>query len=211
MSRVSNTLFLLSLTLGIVAAQAVTITVAPTLPTAEPQWINTASFTSAVLNSTNVYRTQQNASDLTWNSTLAEFADNYLTSSNCEFKHSGGPYGENLALGYSNVTASIEAWGEERRLYDFSRPGFSEATGHFTQLVWKATSTVGCGRRLCVDQGGSGINGWYLVCEYWPRGNVIGAFDVQVGGSSRSFGAQLQPNLMAAAFVGLFAASILVG
>lgn len=58
--------------------------------------------------------------------------------------------------------------------YNYSDPVFSEQTGHFTQLVWESTSTVGCGARLC------GTKGWYLVCEYWPRGNVVGEFGEQV-------------------------------
>lgn len=58
--------------------------------------------------------------------------------------------------------------------YNYSDPNFTEETGHFTQLVWKNTTTVGCGSRLC------GERGWYLVCEYWPRGNVIGEFGDQV-------------------------------
>lgn len=165
--------------LGFVAAAhaaTVTITTAPTLPTAEPEWVDGGIFTSAILNSTNVYRSQHNASAVKWNATLESFAARYLDdNADCKFAHSGGPYGENLALGFPNATASVEAWGDERRLYDFRRPDFSEATGHFTQLVWKATTDVGCGRKLC-------RTGWYLVCEYWPRGNVIGQFGNEVGG-----------------------------
>lgn len=92
------------------------------------------------------------------------------------FSSQHGPSGENLAEGYNNVTASIEAWGEERDLYNFDKQGFAEATGHFTQLVWNTTSTVGCGRKFC----NTGVTGWYLVCEYWPAGNVIGSFNQHV-------------------------------
>ena len=28
--------------------------------------------------------------------------------------------------------------------YDYNAPGFSEATGHFTQLVWASSSAIGC-------------------------------------------------------------------
>ena len=70
----------------------------------------------------------------------------------------GGPNGENLAEGYANATASIEAWGNEREKYNFQDGGFSEDTGHFTQLVWKATTTVGCGRSFC--NGKNSVSGW---------------------------------------------------
>ncbi|KAI1756852.1 CAP domain-containing protein [Xylaria castorea] len=156
----------------------VVVTASPSIPSSVPQFVDEEVFTSAILNSTNFYRGEHNASAVAWNSTLSSFATDYLNGdevgADCKFAHSGGPYGENLALGYPNATASIEAWGDERAKYDFGKPGFTEQTGHFTQLVWKNTTDVGCGRRLC------GERGWYLVCEYWPRGNVVGAFKDQV-------------------------------
>ncbi|KAK8058031.1 CAP domain-containing protein [Apiospora phragmitis] len=195
-----------------------TITSGPSEATASAaaEFTSADLFTSAILNSTNTYRDQHNATHLVWNTTLADFANRYLgqvvssrstpssssSSSSesdssskldsgkdkrgdggrCEFKHSGGPYGENLALGCANATSCVEAWGDERREYDFGKGDFGESTGHFTQLVWKDTTSVGCGARMCGGDGSdsSDARGWYLVCEYWPRGNVIGKFGDEV-------------------------------
>ncbi|KAH6893326.1 CAP domain-containing protein [Thelonectria olida] len=171
------------------AADVTTVTVGPTIPSNEPEWKQDKSFTSAILNSTNFYREEHNATALKWNTTLEDFAADYLDSNDCEFEHSDGPYGENLAIGYPNATASVEAWGDERDDYNFKKGEFSEETGHFTQLVWKDTTTVGCGRRLCGDRG------WYLVCEYWPRGNVIGEFKTEVQSEEDNGGGLLRPRM----------------
>lgn len=75
----------------------------------------------------------------------------------------------------------VEAWGDERKVYNFDRPtGFSMSTGHFTQLIWKNTNSVGCGRVDCDNSARDGASGWLVVCEYWPAGNVIGDFKNQV-------------------------------
>ncbi|KAL2072736.1 hypothetical protein VTL71DRAFT_12079 [Oculimacula yallundae] len=118
----------------------------------------------------NFYRNAHGVPDLVWNETSAEFAADWARG--CEFKHSGGPTGENLAAGYTNATASVDAWGLERTMYNFKKPGFNEKTGHFTQLVWGNTTSVGCAVRQC--DGENKTPGAYVVCEYYPPGNVVG-------------------------------------
>ncbi|KAL9099728.1 MAG: hypothetical protein Q9163_004817 [Psora crenata] len=149
-----------------------TITTSLPSTSASPQYTSPANLRSAVLNSTNTYRYQHNATALTWNATLESYAKSHVNP--CKFAHTHGPYGENLAQGYPNVTAALEAWGDERQYYDFGTGGFSEVTGHFTQLVWKATRSTGCGVKQC------GESGWLIFCEYWPPGNVLGEFTQQV-------------------------------
>lgn len=160
-----------------------TVTVAPTLPSDEPQWTDDPSFTTAALDTHNAYRADHDASLLEWNDTLASTSEAYLDSEGSDddecppFEHSQA--GENLAIGYQNVTQSIEAWGDERDEYDFDDQGFSKATGHFTQMVWQATTGVGCARKFCVV-GDREYPGWYLVCHYWPPGNVEDQYEDEV-------------------------------
>lgn len=153
--------------------EAVTVTAAMPNPTPEPSYEDPDSFRKAVLNTTNDYRTQHSALPLTWNNTLAKFASDHAKT--CDFSHTGGPYGENLAIGYPNASAAIEGWGDEREDYNYKKGKFKKKTGHFTQLVWNDTEEVGCGRRECGDRG------WIVVCEYWPVGNVEGEFEEMVG------------------------------
>ena len=95
-------------------------------------------------------------------------------------------------------------------MYNYDTPtGFTEETGHFTQLVWRGTEQMGCAAIDCGfgDSDGDGdgdsksrrtsrtqkdstlgkyeqAQGWYVVCEYSPAGNVVGS----AGGSSSNTG-----------------------
>ena len=61
----------------------------------------------------NKARAQHGADPLTWSSELAAYAETY--ASDCQWPHSGGPYGENLAAGTNSLTAtnSVDMWMDE--------------------------------------------------------------------------------------------------
>jgi hypothetical protein len=58
---------------------------------------------------------------------------------------------------------------DEKSLFDFSNGGFSNATGNFTQVVWKSSTRVGCG----ISCDGKFCFG---TCSYSPAGNHQGKF-----------------------------------
>jgi len=64
-------------------------------------------------------------------------------------------------------------------LYNFSKPAFSLATAHATQVLWAASTHLGCGvtsgcaSPLAVS--GTSLN-ILVVCRYSPPGNYAGAF-----------------------------------
>ena len=60
-------------------------------------------------------------------------------------------------------------WYDEIKQYRFPDGGFSMQTGHFTQVVWRGTTQVGCGHSQC-----NGNDIW--VCEYDPPGNWEGQY-----------------------------------
>lgn len=123
------------------------------------------------------------AASLNWSTDLAAAAQQWadqLAANGCQQQHSpqaiAGQYGETIAFASSpsaTATEMVTAWYDEVALYDFQNPGFSAETGHFTTVVWKATSEVGCGIAMC---GG----GQMLVCSYLQPANVVGAFPENV-------------------------------
>jgi hypothetical protein len=115
------------------------------------------NFKSQMLATHNYFRKQHDASDLTWNDHLADQSKDWAEG--CSFKHSGLPDGgENIAAGYDSVGGTVDGWGLERKQYDFNGGGFNMNTGHFTQLVWKGTSSVGCAVKSC---------GMYIQVFHW--------------------------------------------
>ncbi|KAF9478051.1 PR-1-like protein [Pholiota conissans] len=131
----------------------------------------------AYLQAHNSVRAQHGAAPLTWNDNLSSKAQQW--ANNCVFKHSGGslgPFGENLAAGTGSsygISAAVKSWADEVSQYNPSNP----VPSHFTQVVWKGTSEVGCAVQSC-----SGIfdasfgPAKFFVCEYSAQGNVIGQF-----------------------------------
>ena len=123
----------------------------------------------------NAVRAKHCAPPLTWSPKLAAVAQkwaNALRDKGCAFGHSGGQYGENLAAGTEGVLdpeATVKMWYDEIAKYRFPNGGFSMETGHFTQVVWRGTSQVGCGHSQC-----KGNDIW--VCNYDPAGNWDGQY-----------------------------------
>lgn len=188
------------------ASIATTIyTTLPPPPPAPPslQYTNDLTFRTSILNSTNFFRYEHGASDLTWNISLASYAASY--AARCIWAHSHGPSGENLAHGYPDVTSAVDAWGNERVLYSFAAmnyTGFTESTGHFTQLVWKATRSVGCGAYDC--NGTGNVSGWMVVCEYWPAGNV----ESSIGDKNQYFQQNVQSQVSDASGFDVYSATV---
>ncbi|KAG0215363.1 hypothetical protein BGX28_000103 [Mortierella sp. GBA30] len=125
---------------------------------------NLKSEQQLILDTHNKYRAKHQAPPLTWNDDAEQFGNDWIQQ--CVFDHSeNGPYGENLSGGRETFVAAIDGWYDEVDMYDYNQPGYKKATGHFTQVVWKGTKSVGCAKKDC---GGSML----YICEYDPPGNV---------------------------------------
>lgn len=108
----------------------------------------------------------------------------YLSKTD-QFYHSGGPYGENLFKSYGGsvdssavMAAAINTFYKEIAQYDYSHPGFTMQTGHFTQLVWRSSVEIGVGIATYPDPK---YRHRTVVCiNYRPPGNVQGQFQQNV-------------------------------
>uniref|UniRef100_A0A0K8RGG5 Putative antigen 5 protein n=1 Tax=Ixodes ricinus TaxID=34613 RepID=A0A0K8RGG5_IXORI len=69
---------------------------------------------------------------------------------------------------------AVDAWYAENVNYTYVPGGYSPATAHFTQLVWIKTTQVGCGYNV------SQSNTIYVVCNYFPQGNIEGEYQENV-------------------------------
>ncbi|KAJ7669255.1 CAP domain-containing protein [Mycena polygramma] len=123
----------------------------------------------------NTIRSQHNAVPVTWSNAAAEKAQQWADE--CKNVHSGGklgPLGENLAAGTGKfaIQDAVKAWTDEVSEYNSDNPQPS----HFTQVVWKATTQIGCAVQTCNGIFAGFGAAQYYVCEYSVQGNVIGHF-----------------------------------
>ncbi|BGP15063.1 hypothetical protein JCM10213_002793 [Rhodosporidiobolus nylandii] len=131
-----------------------------------------SSVQSLALDAHNTLRAKHDASPLAWSTELADAATSWVNK--CVYQHGGGEAlkaGENIAMTTAKmnfVAGGIKMWADEASLYNSSKPGYSEQAGHFTQMVWKDTTHVGCAETFC-----DGL-GTFLACEYLPAGNNVG-------------------------------------
>nr|AOC97493.1 pathogenesis related protein 1 [Flammulina velutipes]WKW83177.1 PR1 [Flammulina filiformis] len=136
----------------------------------------------AYLKGHNDVRANHGANALTWNNDLSAAAQKW--ADNCVFEHSGGvlgSFGENLSAGSGDfsIAAGIKGWTDEVKDYNPSNP----VASHFTQVVWKDTTEVGCAVASCGGIFDSSFgDAQFYVCEYLPPGNFNNLFaeNVQV-------------------------------
>ncbi|KAF3010058.1 hypothetical protein E8E13_011547 [Curvularia kusanoi] len=147
------------------------------------------NFISAVMDAHWYWRRVHCAKDLVWDAGLANAARNDIATCSKKPYHMRG--GSNLSS-VSPVPSSYDqwiafardathGWHDEETKYPYMDPHFDEAWGHFTQMVWRNTTRIGCALGDC----GSGVT-WpgRFYCYYDFAGNNIatGQFKAQVWG-----------------------------
>jgi len=129
----------------------------------------------------NRIRSEVGSGPLAWSKEIAGYAQewvNHLAKTACSLRHRplSGKYaqkhGENGfigTIGYHEIGEAIRLWELEKQ--DYKGQGITGSNyrlfGHYTQVVWRTSTQMGCGKAEC--------NGRILFfCNYHPRGNIFG-------------------------------------
>ena len=138
--------------------------------------------TARLLASHNIERARVHSPPLQWDPQLAAAAASYgptlarLGRLQHSPRSSRPGQRENLWMGTRGAFSPeqmVGSWINERRMFrpgvfpNVSRTGNWLDVSHYTQLIWKGTTRVGC----AIQPAGQ----WeYLICRYSPPGNVDG-------------------------------------
>lgn len=124
------------------------------------------------LNAHNAARAEVGVSSMTWDDTVAGYAQNYANqrSTDCKMEHSEGSYGENLASGTVISGAdAVNMWVSVKQFYDHnSNTCNGGECRRYSQVVWGSSVRLGCARVQCNS------GDFFVTCNYDPPGNYEG-------------------------------------
>ncbi|KAL4737998.1 CAP domain-containing protein [Aspergillus similis] len=169
---------------------ATTETAAQSTATASSTQTAANAYQSNVLYSHNIHRANHSSPDVTWSSDLESSAQ--VLAARCVYEHdtsiNGGGYGQNIGYGTSADEVAVmisnlmynDEMGYYENLYGEATPDMTlfEKWGHFSQIVWKGTTEVGCATVSCPSLGNvdSATAVPFTVCNYSPAGNYDGEY-----------------------------------
>jgi pathogenesis-related protein 1 len=117
-----------------------------------------------------------------WSAEVESVAQQW--ANHCVYEHNAarGNLGENIAASspgvWPTVAGVVQAWASEVSDYDYASnscaPG--KVCGHYTQLVWRESTLIGCAYARCTENSPfPGFPVWdFWVCDYSPPGNWVG-------------------------------------
>jgi len=137
-------------------------------------------FTDSILQHHAIFRSELHLPSLTWSAELA--SDALVWATHLAKVNKGehdpavrGKEGENIWWGTAGAYGPgemVDFWASERKDFVYGvfpdcRTSHSAVVGHYTQMIWKNTQSVGC---ALVSNGKMD----YLVCRYAVPGNILG-------------------------------------
>ncbi|KAI9894858.1 MAG: hypothetical protein M1814_000078 [Vezdaea aestivalis] len=136
----------------------------------------------------NIHRANHSSPAMSWSDDLAASA--MAVAQTCVYQHNtnlmGGGYGQNIAAGappadigniitdmmYNSEIGLYPGYGAEPDMSNFHQ------WGHFSQIIWAASTQVGCATYKCgvLANSGSGVDPYFTVCNYKTPGNFGGRY-----------------------------------
>jgi pathogenesis-related protein 1 len=121
-----------------------------------------------------------------WAETLARDCNGLRHRQPNTFGENLAAYGSRGAFTPTSISDAVDGWNSEGACWTFGtisgteqcdstctqRLASSESCGHYTQLVWRGTQSVGCGYATCLASDGFKWEFW--ACNYAAPGNVRG-------------------------------------
>ena len=153
-------------------------------PVTDPTTAGLTDWQKEMLDQHNLLRAKHCSPTMTWDAELAKAAQEW--ANRCQWEHAKNTgAGENLAAAAGTLrtpTQTADSWYSEIKLYDFNAPGSVDAAGHFSQLVWKGSTKLGCAQatncpatNISADWATFGT-AQLVVCRYAAQGNITGAY-----------------------------------
>ncbi|KAG8192352.1 hypothetical protein JTE90_002172 [Oedothorax gibbosus] len=153
-------------------------------PGGEVKKYKAGEFEKECLKKHNEYRSKHGVPKLTLSDEICSYAKewaDHLASKDLFEHRSGGKYGENIFMKWSSdpnhmVTGeeAVDSWYSEIKDYTFGQEPRTLKSGHFTQVVWKASQEMG------VAWARSKSGKLLVVANYSPAGNFVGKFTENV-------------------------------
>lgn len=140
----------------------------------------------------NIYRCMHDVPLLTWNDNIAASAQSWANQCQGTMQHSSNEQRQNIG-GFNQLGENLYGGGAQYEPYISGKEGaqmwyneiqstnnglvsgFGMNTGHYTQLVWKGTTSFGCGHS-------TGL----VVCQYGEAGNMMGDFESNVNSPGKT-------------------------
>ncbi|XP_006644187.2 pathogenesis-related protein PRB1-2-like [Oryza brachyantha] len=127
----------------------------------------------------NAARAAVGVGPVTWDPSVQAFAESYARqrAGDCRLIHSPNRdnLGENLFWGSAGkdwtAADAVNLWVGEKGDYNYASNSCAagKVCGHYTQVVWRASTAIGCARVVCNE--GRGV---FITCNYKPAGNFNG-------------------------------------
>ena len=135
----------------------------------------TAAEITTILDEHNKLRTALGLGKLTWSCTLADTAQVWASKGVSQHR-ADFDFGENMFVSTNpqiSISTAMSNWEKEKAFWNNKagtcQPG--KKCTHYTQMVWRATTQVGCG----INRSAPGQWKTLMVCNYNPGGNSNGS------------------------------------